>query len=553
MRKTTIILTMMAAVAAGAGAMTPQMVSNPANLKGKEYVNPIIHADYSDPDVVASPDGRTFYMTASSFQSAPGLPILKSHDLVNWAIVNYALPDVPPVDYYQAAPRHGKGVWAPCIREHDGRYYIYWGDPDFGVYMVSTDNPEGAWSEPTLVIPGKGLIDPSPLWDKDGKVYLANGWAASRCGFNSVITLWELTPDGKKAVGTPRIIYDGNDGVNHTVEGPKFYRKGDWYYMFAPAGGVATGWQLVMRSRNIEGPYEAKIVMAQGKSDINGPHQGAWVTDSEGKDWFLHFQDKDLYGRLIHLNRMVWREDWPVIGHDADGDGCGDPVRRWTKPVGSVIQGALPLQHSKDASALFQWHADYKPEYGFPLPEGMMRVYGHRTEAVDINLWDVPNLWLQKFPAEEFTVTSRVRVSAKSLSEGATSGIVVMGRDYARLGLLKKGDAFVLQYAVNHDADNGGKETVKDITELKPTRVYAAGLMPNLECDVWLRVTVKRDGKCTLSYSTDGRKFADAGRFTARVGKWIGAKLGYYSVTPGGVPERGWIDVVEDELGISDK
>lgn len=540
-------------VAAGAGAMTPQMVSNPANLKGKEYVNPIIHADYSDPDVVASPDGKTFYMTASSFQSAPGLPILKSHDLVNWAIVNYALPDVPPVDYYQAEPRHGKGVWAPCIREHDGRYYIYWGDPDFGVYMVSTDDPEGAWSEPTLVIPGKGLIDPSPLWDKDGKVYLANGWAASRCGFNSVITLWELTPDGKKAVGTPRIIYDGNDGVNHTVEGPKFYRKGDWYYMFAPAGGVATGWQLVMRSRNIQGPYESRIVMAQGKSDINGPHQGAWVTDSEGKDWFLHFQDKDLYGRLTHLNPMVWREDWPVIGNDTDGDGCGDPVRRWSKPAGSVIQGALPLQHSKDASALFQWHADYKPEYGFPLPEGMMRVYGHRTDAVDINLWDVPNLWLQKFPAEEFTVTSRVRVSAKSLSEGATSGIVVMGRDYARLGLLKKGDAFVLQYAVNQDADNGGKETVKDITELKPTRVYAAGLMPNLECDVWLRVTVKRDGKCTLSYSTDGRKFIDAGRFTARVGKWIGAKLGYYSVTPGGVSERGWIDVVEDELGISDK
>lgn len=550
MKRTTIILTVMAAMTAGAGAMTPQMVSNPANMKGKEYVNPIIHADYSDPDVVASPDGKTFYMTASSFQSAPGLPILKSHDLVNWAIVNYALPDVPPVDYYRAEPRHGKGVWAPCIREHDGRYYIYWGDPDFGVYMVSTDDPEGAWSEPTLVIPGKGLIDPSPLWDKDGKVYLANGWAASRCGFNSVITLWELTPDGRKAVGTPRIIYDGNDGVNHTVEGPKFYRKGDWYYMFAPAGGVATGWQLVMRSRNIEGPYEAKIVMAQGKSDINGPHQGAWVTDSEGKDWFLHFQDKDLYGRLIHLNPMVWREDWPVIGNDKDGDGCGDPVRRWTKPVGSVIPSALPLQHSKDASALFQWHADYKPEYGFPLPEGMMRVYGHRTEAVDINLWDVPNLWLQKFPAEEFTVTSRVSVSAKSLSEGATSGIVVMGRDYARLGLLKKGDAFVLQYAVNHDADNGGKETVKDVTELKPTRVYAAGLMPNLECDVWLRVTVKRDGKCTLSYSRDGRKYTDAGQFTARVGKWIGAKLGYYSVTPGGVSERGWIDVMEDELVI---
>lgn len=95
------------------------------------------------------------------------------------------------------------------------------------------------------------------------------------------------------------------------------YRRGDIYYMFAPAGGVVTGWQLVMRSKNIYGPYESKIVMEQGATDINGPHQGALVTAVDGKDWFLHFQDLGAYGRVTHLNPVEWRDGWPVIGAKA--------------------------------------------------------------------------------------------------------------------------------------------------------------------------------------------------------------------------------------------
>ena len=172
-------------------------VSNPKNLSMSDsYVNPVVHADYSDPDPVAAPDGKTFYMTASSFQCVPGLPILKSTDLVNWEIVNHALDSVPPTDFYSAGPMHGKGVWAPCFRYHDGRYYIYWGDPDFGIFMVSATDPEGEWSRPVLVRGGKGLIDPTPLWDDDGRAYLLNAWAASRAGFNSVLTISEMSPTG---------------------------------------------------------------------------------------------------------------------------------------------------------------------------------------------------------------------------------------------------------------------------------------------------------------------------------------------------------------------
>ncbi|MCM1066866.1 MAG: glycoside hydrolase 43 family protein [Muribaculaceae bacterium] len=520
------------------------LVSNPANLSSGQYVNPVIHADYSDPDVVAAPDGKTFYMTASSFQCAPGLPILKSEDLVNWTLVNHAIDAVPPTDFYAAAPRHGKGVWAPCIKYHGGEYFIYWGDPDFGIFMVKTDNPEGRWSEPVLVKAGKGMIDPTPLWDADGKAYLANAWAASRAGFNSIITISEMSPDGTKLISKPRVVFDGNDGVNHTIEGPKLYRRGDFYYILAPAGGVVDGWQLALRSRNIYGPYEARIVMAQGASPFNGPHQGAWVTTAEGDDWFVHFQDKGAYGRVIHLNPMEWREDWPVIGLDKDGDGCGDAVVKGSRP-----RKAPAPAMAKDLSPLFQWHANYADFFGFPTADAMMRVYGHIVSPGFVNLWEVPNLWLAKFPAEEFTVTSRLRVSAKSTSEGVSSGMVVMGWDYCRFGFEKSGDNFVLRLITCTDAEQGGAEHSTEIATLKPSRVYAAGLYPNLELDVWLRLTVGKGGVCRFAYSTDGRKFTTAPQsFTARAGKWIGAKYGFYSITPAGVSERGWLDVIDIEV-----
>lgn len=511
-------------------------------LDERVYSNPVLHADYSDPDVVAAPDGSAYYMTASSFQCTPGLPILKSENLVDWTVVGHALDSVPPYDYYGAGiPRHGKGVWAPCIRFHDGEYLIYWGDPDFGIFMVKASVPEGEWSSPVLVREGKGLIDPTPFWDEDGRAYLANGWAASRSGFNSIITISEMTPDGTRLISGPRIVYDGNDGVNHTVEGPKLYKKGDYYYIFAPAGGVETGWQLAMRSKNIYGPYESKIVMAQGDTDINGPHQGAWVTTPQGEDWFIHFQDKEAYGRIIHLNPMVWKDGWPVIGSDDDGDGCGNPVKTFRIPAGSRRQNVIQRPEK-----LFQWNSNYSDFFGFEIPDGLMRLYSHRLSAPQANLWEVPNLWLMKFPDEEFTLTARVRISAKADTDSVSSGIVVMGLDYCRFGLTERDGRFVVQLAECADAEHGGVESVRDIAVISPERTYEAGLVPNMESTVWLRLKVTEGGMCRFAYSTDGKRYKDApGTFKAAKGKWIGAKAGFYSIMPGSMTGRGWIDVID--------
>lgn len=507
------------------------------------YRNPVLHADYSDPDVCAV--GGDYFLTASSFNCTPGLPILHSKDLVNWKIVNYALKKVEPVEYYNEA-RHGKGVWAPSIRFHEGMYYIYWGDPDFGIFMVKTRDPYGEWDKLVLVKAGKGMIDPCPLWDDDGRVYLAHAWAGSRAKFNSVLTVCELNKEGTKVISDPVLVFGGNDGVNHTIEGAKFYKRNGFYYLFAPAGGVVSGWQLVMRSKDVYGPYEARIVMAQGKTDINGPHQGGWVDTPAGESWFLHFQDKGAYGRVLHLNPMKWVNDWPVIGVDKDGDGCGDPVSRYRKPkIGKTYPIETPVESDEfDTRKLglqWEWHANYQDVFGFTTNMEYVRIYGHELSPHFKNFWEVPNLLMQKFPAEEFTATAKLKVSAKD--DGQLSGLIIMGWDYSWIGVEKQGEKFLLKQAVCKDAEQGNLEQVSTLAVLEPSRKFEAGLFPNYEREIYIRVHVDKGAYCRFSYSLDGKKFTEAGTlFKVRQGKWIGAKVGMFSVTPHG-KERGWVDV----------
>ena len=131
-----------------------------ADNRDGTYRNPILYADYSDPDVVRV--GDDFYLVASSFNAAPGLPILHSRDLVNWTIIGHALPRQPPFDVF-SKPQHGNGVWAPAIRYHNATFYIFYPDPDYGIYMTKAKDPAGPWSEPLLIKAAKGWIDPCPF------------------------------------------------------------------------------------------------------------------------------------------------------------------------------------------------------------------------------------------------------------------------------------------------------------------------------------------------------------------------------------------------------
>lgn len=506
------------------------------------YTNPVINADYSDPDACVV--GEDYYLTASSFNCIPGLPVLHSKDLVNWEIIGHALENQYPTEVYDA-PSHGKGVWAPSIRYHKGEFYIYWGDPDYGVMMVKTKDPAGKWEEPVCVIPGKGLIDTTPLWDEDGRCYLVNAYANSRSRFASVIVVRELSADGTRAIGKPVIVFDGNGTKFRTSEGPKFYKRDGWYWIMFPAGGVPTGFQVAMRSRNVYGPYESKIVLAQGKSDVNGPHQGAWVHTAFGEDWFLHFQDKGCYGRVVHLQPVTWKDNWPVMGMDKDGDYCGDPVTTYRKPKTSKT---WPVQNPVESDEFdspfkgkqWQWHANYDETFGMPTAFGKFRVYTHKLSDNFINLWEVPNLLLQKTPADKFTATAKIRFTAKDQNQ--FGGVIMMGLDYSALVVKRVGDKFQLQRITCKDADKGRAEAVEVIATLAPTEVDTVDYQPGIHEDIYLRMKVD-DGKCNFAYSLDGKKYKDAGAvFAMREGKWIGAKMGFVSAEPAGKTNRGWLD-----------
>ncbi|GGH30713.1 glycoside hydrolase [Dyadobacter endophyticus] len=506
-----------------------------ADLQDGRYRNPVLHADYSDPD--ACRVGEDYYMTASSFDAIPGLPILHSKDLVNWTLIGHALPRQVPIEHFEKT-QHGNGVWAPAIRFHKGEFYIYYPDPDFGIYVIKSKNAAGPWSEPVLVEGGKGLIDPCPLWDDDGQAYLVHGWAGSRAGIKSVITVKKMNAEGTNVTDAGALVYDGHK-IDPTVEGPKFYKRNGYYYIFAPAGGVATGWQIVLRSQNVYGPYERKVVMAEGKSGINGPHQGAWLTtspvDGKSEDWFLHFQDKNEYGRVVHLQPMKWTNDWPVIGTDPDGDGIGDPVLTYTKPL-TVRKYPLATPPESDEftelalGKQWQWQANPKGTWAMPAA-GYLRLYSYQKPEQAKNLWDVPNVLLQKFPAEEFTVTTRLRFTPNANLTNEKTGLVVMGQSYAGIYLRSGKNKTELIYAVCQKASDGKPETERVLAEFKP------------ETDIQLRVKVSKGGKCEFGFSEDGTRFKMMGEtFQAEVGRWIGAKVGIFCTRENQTNDSGYAD-----------
>ena len=537
-----ICLTLVATLLTSAQTNYRSMVWSPDN-GDDTYTNPVINADYSDPDVCVGASGEDYYLTASSFQCVPGLPILHSKDLVNWEIINYALGNLYEGDEellkHFSTPQHGAGVWAPSIRYHDGWYYIYWGDPDFGVYMVKTQDPAAKWEKPLCVIKGKGYIDTTPLWDDDGRCYLVNGWANSRSKFASVLTVREMSPDGTKAIGQPVIVFDGNGTENRTCEGPKFYKRDGWYWIMCPAGGVPTGFQLAMRSKSPFGPYEHKIVLAQGKTAINGPHQGGWIHTKAGEDWFLHFQDKGAYGRVVHLNPVDWSSGWPIMGKN------GEPVTTYKKPT---TNSQYPINNPVESDEFnnttigkqWQWHANYDEKFGVPTAFGTFRIYTYKLSQGWKNFWEVPNLLLQKTPSDTFTVTTKLRMTSKA--DGQFGGLIMMGLDYSALVVRRIGLSFELVQMTCHAAGKGNAQTENLIAKLKPTAVDKTDYKPGIHEDIYLRLSVK-DCKVRFFWSQDGKRYSSCGdEFQMKEGKWIGAKFGYIAAETDPKCDRGWVD-----------
>ena len=558
------ILAALALLAASPGfAAEPQRAWLP-DLGDGTYRNPVLAGDYSDPDVVRV--GSYYYLTASSFTNTPGLPILRSTDLVNWTLIGHALTDIPPVAHHMA-PRRGGGVWAPAIRHHGGKFMIYYPDPDFGVFLVTAKDPAGPWSRPVLVDDAKGMIDPAPFWDDDGQGWMVHGWARSRAGFANVISLRRLNAAGDKAVGErikiiepdnlPPVKTSRGPFPWMTTEGPKLYKRDGWYYVFAPSGSVKGGWQGVFRARKLTGPWEGRDVLDQGKTEVNGPHQGAWVTTPTGEDWFLHFQDTDSYGRRVWLQPMVWKGGWPVIGADADGDGIGEPVLTHKKPR-SAVASAITAPVDSDAfegklNLGWQWNSNAQADWAdLKASPGKLRL---KSISGSENLWETGALLTQKLPAERFTATTRLTLAPRAVGEQA--GLLMFGADYAWIGLRngKDGLSLVRVDRLGADAFQAQRETI--VLDKAPDTVWlrlsaepvTVAEPPPGFTPYWPSMLRAIQAKVTFSYSLDGVTFQPVGApFVSKPGRWVGAQVGLFAQAPTGTPSNtstriGWADV----------
>ena len=248
---------------------------------------------------------------------------------------------------------------------------------------------------------------------------------------------------------------------------------------------------------------------------------------------------------MVHLQPVEWRDNWPVMGIDKDGDYCGEPVVKYRKPKSLVPNHVVNPVESDEFNThtlglQWQWHANYDQKFGMPTAFGTFRLFNFKHPVASPNLWDVPNLLLQKTPADRFVATTKIRVTSKA--DQQYGGLIMMGLDYSALVARRVGQTFQLEQVTCHAADKGKKEEIQTIATLQPSEVDAINYKPGIHLDIFLRMQVDK-GMCQFYYSLDGKKYQKAGTpFKMREGKWIGAKIGLVSVEPDGTTDRGWID-----------
>ncbi|MFE0474433.1 family 43 glycosylhydrolase [Streptomyces sp. NPDC058947] len=504
-----------------------------AGTTTQTYTNPVLDADWSDPDVVRA--GDDFYLTASSFGRAPGLPLLHSRDLVNWTLVGHALERLEPAAAF-TTPRHDCGVWAPSLRRHDERFWIFWGDPDQGVFQINAPSIRGPWTRPHLLKAGRGLIDACPLWDEEtGEAYLVHAWAKSRSGVKNRLTGHRMRPDGTELLDEGKVIVDGDRIPGwFTLEGPKLYRHDGWFWIFAPAGGVETGWQGAFRSRGFFGPYEERIVLEQKDTGVNGPHQGGWVRTPSGEDWFLHFQQRGPYGRVVHLQPMSWGQDgWPVLGDD------GAPVTEHRRPALPPQPPAAPATDDDFPGGRFgrqwQWTANPPPlsaslERGDPHDgwathhsgDGLRLTCVRSADAHDLRR--LPNVLTQRLPGKPCAVEVELRLDSDE--PGARAGLAVLGDAFSWIGLQRGTDG--IAHLVHRFAEG-----------VAPAERDAAHPRLAPEGRARLRVEIGAGARCRFAADT-GDGFRPSGPvFAATPWRWVGALLGLVALAPAGTGHAG--------------
>jgi beta-xylosidase len=482
------------------------------------YRNPILFSDYSDPDVLRV--GDRYYLVASTFHFVPGIPILESRDLVHWTIKGHAVTrlEMDPRYDLRSGDGYGKGIWAPALREHKGRFYIYFPTPTEGIYVTTAPSMAGPWTKPVAVIHEPGLEDPCPFWDDDGSAYLVH----SKTGAGPLI-LHRMAPDGLSVLDTGKeIVRDPKELP--TLEGPKLYKRGGYYYIFAPFGGVGAGAQAVLRAKSIWGPYEHRVVLAQGATKINGPHQGGYVETPDGKGWFVHFQQRGAHGRIVHLEPVRWQDGWPLMGTAVDSSATpGEPVVEYPRRPVEVAEDSERPQTSDEFTGKIlgpQWEWNHNPEdahWSLMARPGFLRLVPDEAEG----FLKARNSLTQQMQDESLEFT--VRMETGAMREGVHAGLAMLEAQPSGLEVVQLGS--VRRIAFFHGTD----EPVAG-PELRATAVL-------------LRVTIHGD-RATYAYSLDeGKTFNGlGGEVTIQFAFWKGARPALFAYRTQSSGDAGAVD-----------
>ena len=455
------------------------------DLGNGTYANPVLCADFSDPDVIRV--GNKYYMVASDFHFL-GMQVLESEDMVNWRYASqvYSRFNEPGWDDNQ---HYAGGSWAPSIRYYNGLFYIYFCTPDEGLYMTTASDAHGPWAPLHLVKRIEKWEDPCPFWDGDGQAYL--GRSRHRAG---PIIVHRMTPDGHQLLDNGVTVYTGP-----VAEGTKFLKRNGWYYLIIPEGGVGQGWQTVLRSRNIYGPYEKRVVLEQGSTNINGPHQGALVDTPDGQWWFYHFQETPVLGRVVHLQPVRWQDDWPIMGVDYDGNSIGEPVHTWQKPINVSSDYKLQTDDDFNDTLGLQWQWNHNPHdkyWSLSEHRGWLTIHAQLADS----LKQCHNMLTQKvigYHSESTTLLQR--------KGNCRAGLFCSGKLFRGIGLCPEG-IFVEAHGQCQIIKRGHF-----------TKLY---LLITNDCQKNLH---------QFSYSTDGIHFTAAGdSFPMRSGYWKGIRIGLF-------------------------
>lgn len=480
------------------------------DLGNGTFANPVLNADYSDPDVIRV--GNHFYMTCSEFHFM-GMNILASEDMVNWKIISRVYDSIP-LPGYAEMKRYAEGTWAPAIRYHKGRYYIFVCTPKDGLMMTTAEKITGPWMPLYCVKAVQGWEDPCPFWDEDGQAYLGH----SVLGAGPII-IHRMTEDGKQLLDEGRIVYQGQ-----VAEGTKLFKKDGFYYLSIPEGGVGHGWQTVLRSKNIYGPYDGRRTLEQGSTDINGPHQGALVDTPDGKWWFYHFQETKSLGRVLHLEPAIWKDGFPMIGKDYDGNGIGEPMKIVRKPNLKVSVKPSAPQSSDDFHSTrlgLQWQFNHNPKpshWSLTSRKGWLEITAMPAESLKV----ARNQFTQKVMGYQGTAT--VKLDYKELSDGQRAGMECIGKKYAGAGVMvDHGNAVIY-------TETDGTTMCLDKLETSDKKIF-------------IRLTLDDiTNKHLFSYSLDGKRYTTIGHEFSNENKdWKGIRVGLYSYTTG-VPGKAYFD-----------